>query len=200
VQSNVIQDKQTWEREYRSGNWQFLSGIGELAHNTVVAGFIHRSRKPLTLLDLGCGQGAIRQHLNMDLVTQYTGVDLAQIALDRLSPKRGNDRLVCSSVEEYQPDDKWDVVLFNEILYYTKDPVREIQKFETCLRTNGFFVISMYRKRNPLAYNNRCLRKVHTYFRQAGYKLIEFVEVRRLLFQSAWRIFVVQPPNSANHE
>jgi 2-polyprenyl-3-methyl-5-hydroxy-6-metoxy-1,4-benzoquinol methylase len=193
---SMIPDKQSrelWEDQYKSGAWDSLSNRDEFAHYTVVAGFIQQERRPVSLLDVGCGEGVILKYLDLDSITRFTGVDIAQAALDRLQPRRPEDRLICSGLEDFQPDDKWDVILFNEVLYYTRHPVRELRKFENCLNPGGYFVVSMYQKKNPFAYNNRCLRRLRRYFTEARYSILDAIEVRRLLVPCSWHVFVVRP-------
>jgi 2-polyprenyl-3-methyl-5-hydroxy-6-metoxy-1,4-benzoquinol methylase len=192
--AEIKQDKASWEQAYQQGQWDRLASDGEYAHNLVVGGFIRRRPKPYSLLDVGCGSGVILRYLDLAMVTRYTGVDLAQAALDRIEIKRPQDRYVCSSLEEFHPEEKWDVILFNEVLYYTHDPVAHLRKFEPCLHPGGSFVVSMHKQSSPWAYNNRCIRQVLHYLRQARYSMIEAVEVRKILPGTRWQVFLVQPP------
>jgi 2-polyprenyl-3-methyl-5-hydroxy-6-metoxy-1,4-benzoquinol methylase len=195
--TNVKQDKSSWEQAYQSGVWTSLLSDGERAHYSVVADFIQRRAKPGSLLDVGSGEGVILKYLNLDLIAQYTAVDLTQTALDRISPRRPQDKYICSSLEEFAPQDKWDVILFNEVLYYTHDPVAEMRRFENCLRPDGYFVISMHKKSSPLAYNNRCIRRVRAYFARAAYEIIDAVEISKLQVTARWQVFLVRPPVSS---
>jgi predicted TPR repeat methyltransferase len=187
------QEKGHWEDEYENGLWNRLHGSEEFARYTLVSGYIHKSGLQVSLLDIGCGEGLILKHLNLDMIGEYTGIDIAQAALDKISPKRGQDRYICSSLENYSPDAKWDVVLFNEVLYYTSDPVAQLKKFEGSLKKNGYYVISIYRKKNPLAYNNRCIRNVRRYVKLAGYIVEDAVELVKINDSTAWQIFIVRP-------
>src|ERR1700728_4128306 len=130
MSAGIKQDKASWEAAYRQGVWDSLCSDSEYAHNLMVGGFIRRRTTPYSLLDVGCGSGVILRYLDLTLVTQYTGVDLAQAALDRIEPKRMQDCYVCSSLEQFKPVEKWDVILFNEVLYYTHDPVAQLARFE----------------------------------------------------------------------
>lgn len=194
VTAEIKQDKVSWEAAYRKGEWDSLASDAEYAHNVVVGGFIRRRATSYSLLDVGCGSGVILRYLDLTLVTQYTGMDLAQAALDRIEPKRPQDRYICSSLEGFNPGGKWDVILFNEVLYYTHDPVAQLRKFEKCLRPGGSFVVSMHKKANPFAYNNRCLSRVRSYFRRAHYSVVDAVEVCKLTSAIRWQVFLVQPP------
>ena len=190
----VRQSKAEWETEYRSGAWEFLNGDGEYCHYTVIAGLVQKRPAPISLLDIGCGEGVVLRYLDLSLVSKYTGVDLAQSALERITPRRQQDRYICSTLENFVPDEKWDVILFSEVLYYTSRPVAELGRFERCLHPGGTFVISMFKKPSPLAYNNRCIRSIRKYFKRASYSILDAVEVKRLQTSTAWQVFSVRPP------
>lgn len=190
----VKQDRSLWEQEYRAGKWETLSQTPDFARYKIVAGFIHSFGDSIRLLDVGCGHGLMLQHLELSEIAKFTGLDIAESALEAIQPKRPQDRFVCSPIEEFKPDDTWDVVLFNEVLYYMHDPITPLQQFERFLSPKGFFVISMHTKNNPLAYNNRCLRKVKRYLQTSGYEILDAVELRRLLSRTAWQLLKVRPP------
>jgi SAM-dependent methyltransferase len=194
--TKIKQAKGQWEDEYERGQWMRLHGDEEFAHYTIVAGYIQKNAQPISLLDVGCGEGVVLRYLNLDLIASYTGVDLAQAALDKIVPKRSQDRYICSSLEDYSPEGKWDVILFNEVLYYTYDPVAHLERIEHSLTPGGFIVISMHKKANPLAWNNRCIRSVQRYFRRADYVVEDAVELSKIDGSAAWQVFVVRPGSS----
>jgi len=191
-----IKDKNLWEQEYRRGKWHFLHGDVEFVRYKVLANYIHRYQRQISLFDIGCGEGVILKHLDLDLVEQYTGLDIAAAALEKISPKREQDKYICSPLEEYIPDGKWDVILFNEVLYYTCQPVAILKKFEGCLNDGGFFLVSLYKGKSPFAYHNRCIRQLGRYFRKASYVIEDAVELSKIYQPLAWQIFVVRPPVS----
>jgi trans-aconitate methyltransferase len=191
--ADAKQERVEWEAEYQRGLWSRLQGSQEYARYRLVSGFIQPDAKPIKLLDVGCGEGVILKHLDLGRIEQYTGVDLAQAALDQITPKRPQDRHVRSSVEDYMPADKWDVILFNEVLYYTSDPVSQLKRFEGSLTAGGCFVISMYRKRNPLSWNNRCIRRIQQYLGSAGYSVDHAVELVKLPQRISWVVLVARP-------
>ena len=195
--STVKQDRSAWEQEYQAGKWENLSNSPDFARYKVVAGWIHSFGPSLRLLDVGCGHGVMLKHLDLERISQFTGLDIAESALNAIQPRRPQDRYVCSPIEQFQPDDRWDVILFNEVLYYMHDPVSPLRQFEKALAPGGFFVISMHKKNNPLAFNNKCLRKVRGFIRSAGYEMLDGVEIRRLASRTAWELFKVRPAASS---
>ena len=192
----IRENREIWEKEYASGQWALLRDQYELARYRVVAGFIQAGGQPVSLLDIGCGEGVILHHLELQRITRYTGLDVAQAALDRISLRRPEDEYVCSTLEEFGPKQCWDVILFNEVLYYTFDPVAQLRRLESALNPGGWFVISMHRKSNPLATNNRCIRRVRNHLRDANYDVMDAVELRKLEKGTAWQVFMVRPPGA----
>lgn len=190
----IRQDRGAWEKEYQDGSWEFLSDENESIRYTVLARYIAKQQRPIRLCDVGCGPGIILRHLDMNLIAKYTGLDFVQESLDRIDPKRSQDRYICSSLEEYVPDDKWDVILFNEVLYYMDDPVKEMRKFEAALSKGGIFIVSMHKKDRWLAYGDRCIRRVRSYFKEAHYDIQDAVELKRIYDHVSWTIYVVRPP------
>lgn len=187
------QEKIDWEQEYQKGDWNRLHGDDEFVRYQVLASYVHRMQSGISLFDVGCGEGVLLRHLNLDFVASYTGLDIAQTALDRIGPRRRCDRYICSTLEHYLPDEKWDVILFNEVLYYTADPVAQLRKFEQSLKERGVFLISIYKKNNVFAYNNRCIRSLQRFFMRQAYCIQDAVEIRNLRKPARWQVFVVQP-------
>ena len=191
--SIVKQDRAAWEQEYQEGKWENLANSPDFARYKVIAGWIHSFGPSMSLLDVGCGHGVMLQHLDLERIGQFTGLDIAQSALDAIQPKRPQDRYVCGPIEEFKPSQTWDVILFNEVLYYLHDPVAPLRQFEKCLSPKGFFVISMHKKSNPLAFNNKCLRKVRRFVHSSGYEMLDGVEICRLASKTAWELLKVRP-------
>lgn len=191
---NVKQDRADWEQQYSSGAWAHLNDRHELARYRVVAGYIHAEPRAVSLLDVGCGEGVMLRHLDLDRIECYSGMDVAQAALDRITPRRGQDEYLCSTLENFKPHRQWDVILFNEVLYYTFDPVASLPRFESMLKPGGWFVISMHRKAKPWAANNRCIRQVRRHFHAAQYEIMDAVELRKLESGAVWELFQVRPP------
>jgi 2-polyprenyl-3-methyl-5-hydroxy-6-metoxy-1,4-benzoquinol methylase len=196
---NVKQSKSAWEQEYESGSWEFLNGRGEAPRYAVVADQIQTHPGRISLMDVGCGEGVILRYLDLNKIRRYVGLDLAQTPLDRIVPRRSQDRYICSSLEDYSPDEKWDVILFGEVLYYVGDPVDQLRKFEASLNDDGFFVVSMHQKHKWWAYGNRCTRQLKQCF-NAHYMVLDHVElIRHANEPLTWEVFVVRPRHASGY-
>jgi len=98
-----------------------------------------------------------------------------------------------STLEKFKPHRQWDVILFNEVLYYTINPVASLPRFESMLKPAGWFVISMHRKAKPWAANNRCIRQVRRHLHAAQYEIMDAVELRKLESGAVSELFQVRP-------
>jgi len=187
---NTIQSSQQWDQEYENGRWDFLGSEGESARYALLANIIQvHFRRDVSLFDAGCGEGIILRHL--ENVNRYIGLDLSSKALERL-PKSHHTRMIHSSLECYTPDETWDVVLFNEVLYYCIDPIAQIQKFETSLSGDGILIASIFihSPRKWWKWLNRCARRVEKLFFQ------RYPAARKLQLiadGTTWKIFVASP-------
>jgi 2-polyprenyl-3-methyl-5-hydroxy-6-metoxy-1,4-benzoquinol methylase len=50
---------------------------------------------------------------------------------------------VVADVSVYVPDEKFDVIIFNECLYHFDDPMSVVRKYANYLHDNGLFIISI---------------------------------------------------------
>lgn len=90
------------------------------------------------ILELGCGTGA--NLLAMQRCFSYpkfTGVDISQAALDR-APKYV--RKVAASILEWEPDDKWDLVLTKGVLIHVAPALLD-QVYNTIVRASRRYVL-----------------------------------------------------------
>ena len=135
-----------WDAEYAGGHWDYLRGSSEIARYGIIASFCHCYSRGGALLDHGCGEGILRRHLNLDIFSHYVGVDLSLDAVARADRNHGGERtrFLVGNVEHYEPEQKYDVIVFNEMLYYLKDPESVLRRYRDHLSPNGVFVVSMF--------------------------------------------------------
>ena len=95
-----------------------------------------QSDKPFEIVDIGCGRGSAAAKLfkvleKRGIVYQYTGVEPSQIQLDQFRSELGEDknkRLVCSTLEEFDPTETFDLTYAVHPLYYVPDMVTALKK------------------------------------------------------------------------
>jgi 2-polyprenyl-3-methyl-5-hydroxy-6-metoxy-1,4-benzoquinol methylase len=95
-----------------------------------------------SVLDIGCGEGTLSDFLTPDQKTKYLGVDISKEAVRIGRTKRGLN-FVQGEAETFIPDHNFDVIVFNEMLYYVEH-VDVMKRFAKFLNPNGIIVISVW--------------------------------------------------------
>ena len=112
---------------------------------------------------------------------RYHGIDLAQAAIDSAAP-RADERttFAAADAETYAPSGRFDVIVFNEVVYYFREPLATLQRYESALATEGAFVVSTFRSRRADAIARRLLGR---------YRLLEETTVSNR--KGAWVVRVL---------
>jgi SAM-dependent methyltransferase len=134
------------EDEYACGRWDYLKSLEEMSRYAVIAGYCLHGGDVSSVLDLGCGSGLLRRWLRSVGRIEYVGVDRSKTAIDA-AKKEWTDGLtdfVAMDIATYVPDRKFDVIIFNEVLYYLDQPGDILGRFGDFLKENGRFVISLW--------------------------------------------------------
>lgn len=184
-------DRERWEQQYTRGDWDHLSS--EVPRYGVLCSYMKHLGHPISLLDIGCGEGLILRFCDREWLVKYTGLDISQTALDRIKTLLPADRLICSTLEEFSTDQKFDVILFNEVLYYTTDPESHLKKFRNFLNPNGLFLISTWKKSGWFSRNNPSVRAVWRLIEKCQLKKIDEVVINTIPRRSSWKIALLQP-------
>jgi 2-polyprenyl-3-methyl-5-hydroxy-6-metoxy-1,4-benzoquinol methylase len=133
-----------FEVQYAGGQWDYLKGLSELVHYSVIIGYCQHLKPAGALLDLACGEGILQERLDATKYTRYVGVDASAGAIGRALPRQNaKTSFVTADVQTYVPDGRFDVIIFNECLYYFKDPLATVRRYEPFLTKGGLFIISI---------------------------------------------------------
>jgi 2-polyprenyl-6-hydroxyphenyl methylase/3-demethylubiquinone-9 3-methyltransferase len=109
-----------WDKEFAEGRWKYI----EHTRDDCVYGFIEKWCNGGTILDLGCGAGNTGAELDSSKYSQYVGVDVSDVALQkarqRIAADNRSDKnsYTLGAIETYIPGKKYDVILFRESLFY----------------------------------------------------------------------------------
>ena len=139
-----------WDATFRAGQWDYLSSLGEMPRYAVIAGYIRSFKRNGTVLDAGCGQGVLFDHLNGDAI-MYSGFDVSETAIAEARRRAPQARLAVCSVGEYRTDETFDVIVFNEVLPHVDDPLGTLDRFIRILKPEGLVIISLYQNPEPQA-------------------------------------------------
>lgn len=133
-----------WERQYRNGRWRYLDSASELAHYMVIVGYVQHFHSAPAILDVGCGHGRLFQLIGRHPYGSYLGIDIAGEAVrqarEYAAPRA---EFVVADFEQYVPSARFDVIVFNESLYYAPEPAPLLERYAGALSDNGVIVVSM---------------------------------------------------------
>jgi len=107
------------EKRYGSGRWAYMNEFAEAHRYSLIIGCSEYRSKFPRVLDVGCGEGILQQRM---AYAKYVGVDMNAEAI-RLARARADERtefVLTDAGEQFQPQNLFDVIVFNESLYYMK--------------------------------------------------------------------------------
>jgi 2-polyprenyl-3-methyl-5-hydroxy-6-metoxy-1,4-benzoquinol methylase len=136
-----------WDREYASAAWKYLDSLEQVPRYSVIEGWRRQLKPKGSVLDLGCGEGVLFEHISSANGVDYTGVDFSQVAIDAAVAKIRNhavERFVCADVVSFDPAAGFDVIVFNEILYYLADPIAVVRRYQEFLAADGIVIVSIF--------------------------------------------------------
>lgn len=185
-----MSEAQRWDQEYQDGRWDFLHKLREAPRYGAIAAYLMQAKRPYRLLDVGCGDGVLMQYLHPEWLSGYVGVDLAQTALDRFQglPPGGVTR--CADLASYQPEGSFDAILFNEVLFFTPDPVAEINRYRAALNPGGVMIVSLYVKDTGGA--KTALDAVHGLFTGPEWDLLDHCRLTTLGKGTRWQLYLAR--------
>jgi 2-polyprenyl-3-methyl-5-hydroxy-6-metoxy-1,4-benzoquinol methylase len=140
----LLQSAQTWETQYAAGRWDYLAELSELARFSILAGYICHLKPGATVLDTGCGQGVLLRRLPPSCYSKYVGIDVSGSAIS-VAQAQGNERgtFLAADCEAYSPTERFDVIVFNEVLCCLRDPLRTVERYARALNPGGLLLVSL---------------------------------------------------------
>lgn len=182
--------KQAWEEQYRQGRWAFMGGLDELARYAVIAAFAQQlaaaargSASAGAVLDVGCGEGLLVDQLRPRGYRRYLGLDLSEAAVAQAGSRADTLTSFLAADAEGEPAaGPWDVIVFNECVYYFRDPLASVRRYEHVLAAGGAFIVSTFRSRRADAIGRALVRR---------YRLLEETGVSNR--KGTWTVRVLAP-------
>ena len=134
-----------WEKRYKEGAWDRIRSIDELARYSIIVGYTHfLYRGDSCILDVGCGEGILYERFSKDCYSRYLGIDVSKEAIGRgYNKNEEKHQFITARIEDFKTEEKFDVVIFNECLYYLEKPIEILELYEGFLSKNGLFIVSM---------------------------------------------------------
>jgi len=145
----MFQSEKKWDQEWSAGSWDYMEKVLiERSKNAIIGSvFIPMyASTNSSVLDIGCGEGAISDFVSDKQKSMYVGVDLSKEAIKIARTKRPHTtgvRFVHASVYDFMPRHHFDVIIFSDVLYYVDSEVI-LKKYAEYLNPNGIMIISIF--------------------------------------------------------
>lgn len=134
-----------WDRAYSSGQLAYFGDMDELARYSILTGYVRNLGWPPSIVDIGCGGGLLRRHLQGLPFASYVGIDISDVAVRRaMALADDRTKFVCGDVMTSDIP-ATDVIVLNEVLYFAEDPGALLGRIGTVLRPGGRLLVSMWR-------------------------------------------------------
>ena len=135
-----------WDERWADPAFYSQYRLDELAHYSVLAGYMKTLKPGAAVLDVGCGDGILRTHLDDAVYSRYVGIDFPEAIARASAGADARTAFAASDMRLYAPSGKFGVIVFNESLYYVDDPIGELRRYSAFLEPDGIFLVSMHRK------------------------------------------------------
>jgi 2-polyprenyl-3-methyl-5-hydroxy-6-metoxy-1,4-benzoquinol methylase len=142
--------KISWDWKYRIGKWNFM-GKEQLRYNAIVDLLKSCEIQNLRILDLGCGYGSLNDYLKNTEYEFCLGIDLSSNAISKAKKENyKNAKFLVADIHQFKTEEKFDVIIFNEVLYYLDNQMEIVEKYSSFLNEKGYFIFSFYGVREDL--------------------------------------------------
>jgi SAM-dependent methyltransferase len=151
--TRFYQGREFWNKSLKSWAANYLGGTLNVELRDSITAMLARQLVPgaSSFLDLGCGGGTLALKLGPQVI-DYCGVDISDVAIAKAtenSKLQDSDRrrfqFFVSEIQLFNPPHDFDVIVFNEVLYYLSlnEVEKVIRHFKTFLRPQGVICISL---------------------------------------------------------
>ena len=137
---------EVWDEKFRDGFR--LDDAVEDSRYGVLMMIMKRYESMGPILDFGCGDGLLQEKFRAFSSVPQLGIDYAPAAIDK-ARARGipGCEFVCVDYRQFQPAEKYSLLIFNEAIYYIDDYMDVLKRMADHLMPDGHIVISMFQTR-----------------------------------------------------
>ena len=135
------------DNDFKSGRWDYLASESEKLRYINIITFYREFKPNGSILDIGCGQGVLYKYMSEEfpqLAKSFTGIDISSAAIQMARKEFPDVDFQTMNYDEEKPDQKYDVVIFNETLYYLAWPMKTLKKSFDNLNPDGIVIVSMH--------------------------------------------------------
>ena len=141
----LSQSPDMWDADWKSGSWDYMDKVAvERSKMAVLGGvLVQMYAKPdARVLDVGCGEGPLSDFLIDKQKENYVGMDISKVAIAAAKRLRGAPRKFVQAIShEFKPNNKFDVIIFSDMLYYVEHE-KVLKQYKEFLNPDGLIMIS----------------------------------------------------------
>jgi SAM-dependent methyltransferase len=188
----------------QAGDWQGLDSLTQAPRYDTIANMLRKFDADTSVLDVGCGEAMLHDRLPKN--TRYVGIERSEAAARTALKRTNSDNIIHTAAENFDScGERFDSIVFNEMLYYTDDPIGLLKKYARFLKEGGVILCSIYQKsagtsfksrllhcfdrRRPVS-NIHCEKMVRTFMANEAWPILEDQAV------AMWHIWLTQPRSS----
>ncbi|ASZ11875.1 class I SAM-dependent methyltransferase [Chitinophaga pendula] len=136
--------KDLWDRQYAAGQWEVLRSPLEEPRLNTLAALTSQYCQGGNVLEIGCGEGLLLPRLK-STYQYFLGLDISEVAIRKTQHlQNANTVFKCADMEDFVPGSKFDIIIFNESLYYSDTPLELLHRYTDYLEKDGLFATSIY--------------------------------------------------------
>ncbi len=136
-----------FDLQYARNQWDSMASLADLGRYSIIVGLVKYFCPGGRVLDLGCGEGILQEKFSPADYTHFTGVDFSRVAIDRASAKAlPNTTYLVGDLNALDVPGVFDVIIYNESIYYMDDPEAAIKRLLPQLAPGGIIIISQVDK------------------------------------------------------
>jgi 2-polyprenyl-3-methyl-5-hydroxy-6-metoxy-1,4-benzoquinol methylase len=135
-----------WDHQYAQGEWDGLPAESARLH--AVISLIGSNYRTPAILEIGCGKAVMLRLMPGGSFSTFTGLDISHVAIRgaRLYETE-RIRFVHADMQSFIPGNMYDVIAFNESLYYVKDPAAVFDRYLPYLKDGGSIIVSAFQNK-----------------------------------------------------
>jgi 2-polyprenyl-3-methyl-5-hydroxy-6-metoxy-1,4-benzoquinol methylase len=186
---DVPKNREAWDAQYKANVWGYMSR--EQSRYAIIAGYVASLKPRGSIMDVGCGEGLLFDWIRPYGYARYLGFDISEVAVSKLASKQ--DALTIflqADAETFQPAGLYDLIIFNETLYYFHEPFETLTRYVRSLKPGGLMIVSTYTRSNrALAILRQLKGHLH---------VLEETQTRQGTKTKSWVCTVLQPKEAAS--
>ena len=142
--------KKRWNKQYKAGRWESLQSEKEAKRYQTIVDFAKKfGPEQPSVLDIGSGDGVLTERFGENNYSSFLGIDFSKVSIEKATAKNyKNARFQTADAITFQPEQEFDIIIFNEAFYYIHDSEKQrvLDRMLDALTKNGIVITSIYRE------------------------------------------------------